>query len=138
MPTGRAILLSSICATAFATPDKPCHHRVGHARNRLQARCQDRLCQSRAPDRGRLPLDRLMAEGSRHGAHLVAENVAVAYPLPRGGPLTVLDIERLELPPGSQTAICGPSGSGKTTLLHVLCGIERPNAGRVCWDRVDL
>jgi putative ABC transport system ATP-binding protein len=79
-----------------------------------------------------------MAEGRRHGAHLVAENVAVAYPLPRGGPLTVLDIERLELPPGSQTAICGPSGSGKTTLLHVLCGIERPSTGRVRWEGVDL
>jgi putative ABC transport system ATP-binding protein len=79
-----------------------------------------------------------MAEGGRSGAHLVAENVAIAYPVPRGGALTVLDIERLELPPGSQTAICGPSGSGKTTLLHLLCGIERPSAGRVRWDGIDL
>jgi putative ABC transport system ATP-binding protein len=80
-----------------------------------------------------------MAEGEgERGARLAAENVRVEYPLPRGGKLRVLDIERLELPPGSQTAICGPSGSGKTTLLHVLCGIERPSAGRVCWDGVDL
>jgi putative ABC transport system ATP-binding protein len=79
-----------------------------------------------------------MAGGERSGARLLAENVVVAYPLPRGGTLTVLDIERLELPPGSQTAICGPSGSGKTTLLHLLCGIERPSAGRVCWDGVEL
>jgi putative ABC transport system ATP-binding protein len=79
-----------------------------------------------------------MVEGERRGAHLVAENVVVAYPLPRGGPLTVLDIGRLELWPGSQTAICGPSGSGKTTLLHLLCGIERPRAGRVRWNGIDL
>jgi putative ABC transport system ATP-binding protein len=79
-----------------------------------------------------------MAGVARSQAHLVAENVVVAYPQPRGGTLTVLDIERLELPPGSQTAICGPSGSGKTTLLHLLCGIERPSAGRVRWDDVDI
>src|ERR1700732_3926875 len=79
-----------------------------------------------------------MAGVARSQAHLVAENVVVAYPKPRGGTLTVLDIERLELPPGSRTAICGPSGSGKTTVLHLLCGIERPSAGRVCWDGVDL
>jgi putative ABC transport system ATP-binding protein len=79
-----------------------------------------------------------MAGVARSQAHLIAENVVVAYPQPRGGTLTVLDIERLELPPGSQTAICGPSGSGKTTLLHLLCGIERPSAGRVRWDDVDI
>jgi putative ABC transport system ATP-binding protein len=79
-----------------------------------------------------------MAEDAGGGARLVAENIVVAYPLPHGGALRVLDIERLELPPGSQTAICGPSGSGKTTLLHLLCGIERPSAGRVLWDGVDL
>jgi putative ABC transport system ATP-binding protein len=79
-----------------------------------------------------------MAAGAQGGARLLAEDVVVAYPQPRGSTLTALDIERLELPPGSQTAICGPSGSGKTTLLHLLCGIERPSAGRVRWDGVDL
>jgi putative ABC transport system ATP-binding protein len=79
-----------------------------------------------------------MAGDAGGGARLVAENIIVEYPLPRRGALRVLDIERLELAPGSQTAICGPSGSGKTTLLHLLCGIERPSAGRVFWDGVDL
>jgi len=79
-----------------------------------------------------------MAEGTRRGARLLAENIVVAYPFSGGDTLTVLDIERFELPPGSQTAICGPSGSGKTTLLHVLCGIERPRSGRVCWNGVEL
>jgi putative ABC transport system ATP-binding protein len=79
-----------------------------------------------------------MAEDAGGGARLVAENVIVEYPSPRGAKLRALGIEHLELPAGSQTAICGPSGSGKTTLLHLLCGIERPNAGRVLWDGVDL
>jgi putative ABC transport system ATP-binding protein len=76
-----------------------------------------------------------MAEG---GAQLVAENILVAYPLPAGGTLTVLDIERLEIPASSHAAICGPSGSGKTTLLHLLSGIEVPRSGRVCWKGTDL
>ena len=42
-----------------------------------------------------------MAEGEGGRARLVAENVIVEYPLPRAGRLRVLDIERLELPPGS-------------------------------------
>jgi len=79
-----------------------------------------------------------MAKDAAGGARLVAENVVVEYPLPRGATLRALDIEHLEFPAGSQTAICGPSGSGKTTLLHLLCGIERPSAGRVLWDGVDL
>jgi len=79
-----------------------------------------------------------MAVDRGAGAGLLAENIAVAYPATGGGMLTVLDLDRLELAPGSQTAICGPSGSGKTTLLHVLSGIERPRSGQVRWDRVDL
>ena len=72
------------------------------------------------------------------GARLVAENILVAYSLPAGGTLTVLEIERLEIPPGAHIAIFGPSGSGKTTLLHVLSGIEVPHSGRVCWNGTDL
>ena len=36
------------------------------------------------------------------------------------------------------TAIMGPSGSGKSTLMHLLAGLDRPSAGAVLYDDVDI
>jgi len=44
-----------------------------------------------------------------------------------------LDVER-----GSFTALMGPSGSGKSTLLNLLAGIDRPTAGSLAVDGVEL
>ena len=44
----------------------------------------------------------------------------------------------LELDPGVTTAVIGPSGSGKSSLLRMLGGLDRPTAGIVLLDGVDL
>lgn len=44
----------------------------------------------------------------------------------------------LDIDAGERVAVLGPSGSGKTTLLLLLAGLERPAAGAVRVDGVDL
>jgi ABC-type Fe3+/spermidine/putrescine transport system ATPase subunit len=44
----------------------------------------------------------------------------------------------LSVPRGRLLALLGPSGSGKTTTLRILAGFERPDAGTVVMDGVDV
>src|SRR6266581_1634215 len=44
----------------------------------------------------------------------------------------------LELAAGGRIGITGASGAGKSSLLHALTGIERPTAGRIVWDGIDV
>jgi heme exporter protein A len=40
----------------------------------------------------------------------------------------------LELKAGEILHVSGPNGSGKTTLMRVICGLLRPEQGRVAWE----
>ncbi|MEG1313486.1 MAG: ABC transporter ATP-binding protein [Bacilli bacterium] len=44
----------------------------------------------------------------------------------------------LAIEKGEFTAIVGPSGSGKSTLLHLLAGLDKPSAGQVFINDVDI
>lgn len=49
-----------------------------------------------------------------------------------------LDEVGFDLPAGSVTALVGPNGAGKTTLLRCLAGLERPLAGSIRIDGIDV
>jgi putative ABC transport system ATP-binding protein len=54
------------------------------------------------------------------------------------GPVNILCGISLEIAAGETVSVVGPSGSGKSTLMMVLGGLERPSAGQVRIDGVDL
>ncbi len=44
----------------------------------------------------------------------------------------------LEIPTGYYISIMGPSGSGKSTLFNMIGGLDKPTAGKVFIDEVDI
>ena len=49
----------------------------------------------------------------------------------RFGGVVATDDVTLEVPEGTLRCIIGPNGAGKSTLFAMLCGIHRPDAGRI-------
>ena len=50
----------------------------------------------------------------------------------------VVDHLSLDIYEGEFFALLGPSGCGKTTLLRMIAGFERPHAGRILLEGIDL
>ncbi|MCW5912327.1 MAG: ATP-binding cassette domain-containing protein [Cyclobacteriaceae bacterium] len=64
----------------------------------------------------------------------VAQNISYKF---RNGRLGLRDI-RIEEESGNLVALMGASGAGKSTLLHVLNGTEKPSAGQVLINGIDI
>ncbi|MFQ5991616.1 MAG: ABC transporter ATP-binding protein [Nitrospiraceae bacterium] len=55
-----------------------------------------------------------------------------------GHTVTILEDVSLEIPEKQIVAIAGPSGSGKSTLLGLIAGLDRPTAGSILLDGVEI
>jgi ABC-type lipoprotein export system ATPase subunit len=66
-----------------------------------------------------------------------ARELFCVYPGADGG-VAALQGLSLNVEEGEVCVVLGPSGSGKTTLMRVLAGFERPSAGSIAVDGIDL
>lgn len=62
-----------------------------------------------------------------------AQNIRKSF-----GELEVLKGVDLSVEKGEIVSIVGPSGAGKTTLLQIIGTLDKPNAGNVVVDGVDV
>ncbi len=72
------------------------------------------------------------------GAPVVRVTAAERHYTTKAGTVRALDGVDLDIAPGEFLAIAGPSGSGKTTLLNLIGALDRPTAGTVAVDGVDI
>jgi ATP-binding cassette, subfamily B, bacterial len=71
---------------------------------------------------------------TRLSNHLRIEDLTFAYP---GTTSPVLHDVSLDVGPGEVVALVGENGSGKTTLVKLICGLYRPDRGRILWGGQD-
>jgi ABC-type branched-subunit amino acid transport system ATPase component len=67
------------------------------------------------------------------GAILKVEGIRKSF-----GGLHVFSDVSFTVAPGEVLGVIGPNGAGKTTLINVVCGMLRPNAGRILLDDEDM
>ncbi len=69
---------------------------------------------------------------------LARPNVQLDAVTKRFGDLTAVRAVDLDIAAGEFFTLLGPSGCGKTTTLRMVAGFERPSAGRILIDGVDV
>jgi branched-chain amino acid transport system ATP-binding protein len=69
---------------------------------------------------------------------MAAPNLATEGLAKRFGGVVATDRVTLAVPEGELRCIIGPNGAGKSTLFSLLCGIFRPDAGRVLLKGEDV
>jgi NitT/TauT family transport system ATP-binding protein len=66
------------------------------------------------------------------------DKIGVEYRIHGHAPKKVLESLDLTIAPGEFIAVCGQTGCGKSTMLRLILGAERPSAGRVLIDGLEL
>jgi putative ABC transport system ATP-binding protein len=69
------------------------------------------------------------------GAAVVVEHVRKSF---EGGRIRALEDVSLQVEPGELVALTGPSGCGKSTLLNLIGALDRPDAGEIHVDGLDV
>jgi len=64
---------------------------------------------------------------------LNVDDVALEFPTPRGGTLSVVRRADFHVEDGELLAIVGPSGCGKSSILRMLAGLQAPSAGTLSY-----
>ena len=54
------------------------------------------------------------------------------------GGLTAVDEFSLTVGKTEIAGLIGPNGAGKTTVLNLISGIYEPDAGRICFNEIDV
>ena len=54
------------------------------------------------------------------------------------GNRSVLDGVDIQVVPGEVVGLLGPNGAGKTTLFMIICGLLRPDRGKIFLKGVDV
>ena len=69
---------------------------------------------------------------------ITANNLIKSYQNNKNVKLEVLKSVSLEIISKNISVIIGASGAGKSTLLHLLAGLDRPDAGNVLYNELDI
>ncbi|MCL2335896.1 MAG: ATP-binding cassette domain-containing protein, partial [Firmicutes bacterium] len=84
----------------------------------------------RGKDRGGYVTSRERIDKIKSGAVVLTEGVSKSF-MVDGQPMPVLNQVSVRVGAGEFVSLIGPSGCGKSTLFNIICGLERPDEGRV-------